>query len=241
MKKLTTSLIVLLLSLLMGCGCTSTSTQKNEPPAVSVVGWKPTVAPERDSTGYYTEGGMISFIRPEETRDLVKAFEKDRSGARLDWNEPVTYVAIADWLSRQHGFHYQSDLDKLVETRPDGTEVVLHTQPGDHWKTPAETIRDNGGDCEDFSILMLSFLREAGCVKNLRIVLGRVEGHEGPGLHLWVSVSLRKGQESREIVIDSFPYKVYYRDDDGLIIGEGKLYRGTILRVAEIPLGGVCR
>lgn len=51
---------------------------------------------------------------------------------------------INDWLMKE-GFKYISD-----KTR------------GDEWKTPEHTIKDKGGDCEDFAILAENILENLG-------------------------------------------------------------------------------
>jgi hypothetical protein len=56
-------------------------------------------------------------------------------------NTPET---LAEWF-REEGFSYQA-------------EALFQ----DHWKTPEETIRDKGGDCEDFAFLTDKVLSDNG-------------------------------------------------------------------------------
>lgn len=43
----------------------------------------------------------------------------------------------------------------------------------DHWKTPEETIKDKGGDCEDFAILTLSYLKQWGYNSHMVLLQSR--------------------------------------------------------------------
>ena len=54
-------------------------------------------------------------------------------------NDPVT---LGNWLT--NNFTYQDEA------------------PEEYWKTPKETVRDKGGDCEDFAILAQYVLKKLG-------------------------------------------------------------------------------
>jgi len=52
-------------------------------------------------------------------------------------------------------------------TTPETLEIWLQdftyqAEEGDYWKSPKETIRDKGGDCEDFAILVDHVLSDLG-------------------------------------------------------------------------------
>jgi len=42
------------------------------------------------------------------------------------------------------------------------TNFTYQWEDGDYWKTPKETVKDKGGDCEDFSILAKKILTDLG-------------------------------------------------------------------------------
>ena len=63
------------------------------------------------------------------------------------------------------------DLGKWLETN-----FTYQSEVGDYWKTPEETIRDKGGDCEDLSILAEYVLRDLKYEAWFIVMLNRTEG-----------------------------------------------------------------
>lgn len=131
--------------------------------------------------GIYTAESMARFVVPNETKALVEHFQLEHE---LDWDKPVdTINSILRWFNRY--FRYISDGDQ------------------DRWQTPITTIIRLGGDCEDLSILIVSFLRQAGFDGPLQMILGRsLNG----GMHVWVQLDL-PGYELA--FIDHTPYRLY--------------------------------
>lgn len=60
--------------------------------------------------------------------------------------------------------------------------------PEDYWKTPYETERDGGGDCEDLSLWLLHKLTNMGY--DCWLVMGR---DEVPDIHVWVRIKANNG------------------------------------------------
>ena len=62
---------------------------------------------------------------------------------------------VGDWL--KNNFTYQSE-------------------EGDYWKTPEETVKDKGGDCEDTAILAEKILRDLGYKAWFIVMTNRTRG-----------------------------------------------------------------
>lgn len=82
------------------------------------------------------------------------------------------WMAIKDWVATNIEYSYDSHIH--------GTR--------DYWQLPQETIQSGYGDCEDFSILMVSLLRAAGwSIDEAYVVVGcETEG----GCHAWVRLNV---------------------------------------------------
>lgn len=79
------------------------------------------------------------------------------------------WMAIKDWIASNIEYSYDN---------------------GDHWKLPRETIQSGYGDCEDYSILMVSMLRAAGwSVNEAYVVIGKPKSGSG-GWHAWVRLNV---------------------------------------------------
>lgn len=47
----------------------------------------------------------------------------------------------------------------------------------DYWKTPEETLRDKGGDCEDMAFLSQKILKQLGYTSHILIMTNKENGH----------------------------------------------------------------
>lgn len=47
----------------------------------------------------------------------------------------------------------------------------------DYWKTPEETVKDKGGDCEDFAILAKKILKDLGYEPHLVVLRTTLKAH----------------------------------------------------------------
>ncbi|MDH5779634.1 MAG: transglutaminase-like cysteine peptidase [Candidatus Bathyarchaeota archaeon] len=81
------------------------------------------------------------------------------------------WMAIKDWVAGEIEYSYDSTSH--------GTR--------NYWQLPRETILSGSGDCEDFSILMVSLLRAAGWSVNEAYV---VVGCDTDGCHAWVRLNV---------------------------------------------------
>ena len=68
------------------------------------------------------------------------------------------YLNFSEWISE---FTYRAEKDGE-----------------DYWKTPEETIKDRGGDCEDFAILAVDTLRGLGYKMYLIVITHRSGGKQ---------------------------------------------------------------
>ena len=77
-------------------------------------------------------------------------------------NDPVA-EQIADWIDDNYGD--SSDLKKVsIATEIVATNIEYEDDYPyfDHYKLPWETVRDGTGDCEDYSMLLVSILQSLG-------------------------------------------------------------------------------
>ena len=135
---------------------------------------------------------MLLVLGQETSRvDDVKAIA-DQLGLRI--KEPVA-VGDDSWRSVEDAYYW---VVAHVAYQPDDNTVV--TVLGERWgllenerfKSPAETLRDGAGDCEDMAIL-LTCLLEAGGAKNVRTVVGVYRtGTEQHG-HAWTEILTSTG------------------------------------------------
>jgi len=80
------------------------------------------------------------------------------------------YAAVRDWVSSNIGYAY----DTSVHGR-------------EYWQLPRETLQRRTGDCEDFSLLLVSLLRATGYSEDRVFV---VIGRKSEGYHAWVRIRL---------------------------------------------------
>lgn len=130
---------------------------------------------------YYAAQSMVQYVIPDETAELATEFLASNPEP-LEWGTISLYDKIANWLN-QFNWEYQKD------------------PSFDLWRSPANTIENEGGDCEDGAILIASLLLELGCPNKMALVLVRLPSG---GLHVYLSIQLQ-GNDFR---IESFPYFV---------------------------------
>lgn len=83
------------------------------------------------------------------------------------------WMAIKDWIA--NNIEYSSDNDR---------------HGGEYWQLPRETIQSGHGDCEDFSILMVSLLRADGwSIDKVYAVVGKPKTSDG-FWHVWVRLNV---------------------------------------------------
>lgn len=83
------------------------------------------------------------------------------------------WMAIKDWCSSNIKYSYDSD-----------------RYGREYWQLPRETIQSGYGDCEDFSILMVSLLRAAGwSIDEVYAVEGKPKTGSG-SWHVWVRLNV---------------------------------------------------
>ncbi len=219
-----TSIILLLLLLFISCSCLSPQALLIKPkktPKTEIEEFfqpklskpRPPKTPERYGQ-YYTPESMIQYVRPVETRAFARQIKKDVNPKfKWDWTKIHTFHVVATWLNSQPHFVYRQDPDSI-----------------DLWRTPADTIRNRGGDCEDWAILVAALLRELGCPNPMRLIVGRTPGSKV--LHAWISVTT---VDLYELTIDSFPYSLSFSQDTRKFPTLSTPYVGAVLRMVEIP------
>lgn len=146
--------------------------------------------------GYYSTVGMISYVVPGETAELATAFRQNHPG-ELAWDNRAAYDVVVAWLNTL-----------MLQYKEDPEINGRH----DLWRSPSNTIENEGGDCEDFAILVGSFLRELGCPNSMFLVLVRVSN----GLHIYLSIN---GLPRGPLVINSHPYYSTY-SPNGEVLAE---------------------
>jgi hypothetical protein len=52
---------------------------------------------------------------------------------------------------------------------------TYQAEKGEYWKTPEETVRDKGGDCEDFAILADYILKDLNYKSKIIIITGIID------------------------------------------------------------------
>ena len=84
---------------------------------------------------------------------------------------------VPDWVTTP---------DKLSTWMTAKMEYQAECDDCDKWKKPEETIKDLGGDCEDFAILAKAVLKDLGMESTLIFISGKeeVEGKEKTTGHM---------------------------------------------------------
>jgi plasmid rolling circle replication initiator protein Rep len=90
-----------------------------------------------------------------------------------------------------------SDLGKWLSE-----SFTYQAEKEDYWKTPEETVKDKGGDCEDFAILAQKVLEDLG-YKAYLIILANKETNKGH------AVCLFKEKDGTFSVFDNYTYTKY--------------------------------
>jgi len=119
------------------------------------------------------------FITPNEA-NIVSIKNKI-----LNSKFPLTpdWIVLKDWVATN--IKYPSN-DVNGDGEPD-YDYVKHGK-WEYWQLPKETLQLRMGDCEDYSILLVSLLRAAGwSPDDVYVVIGK--NSEGKG-HAWVKIKL---------------------------------------------------
>jgi transglutaminase-like putative cysteine protease len=119
------------------------------------------------------------FITPNETNvvSIKNQILSNKFPLTPDW------IALKDWVATN--IKYPPD-DANGDGDPD-YDYIKHSK-WEYWQLPKETLQLKTGDCEDYSILLVSLLRAAGWSQNdVYVVLGR--NSEGKG-HAWVKIKI---------------------------------------------------
>lgn len=153
-------------------------------------------APIKPSNVYKAEE-YTQFVKPEECKDLVIEFREQYKD--FNFEAPNAFYAVTGFLR---------------------TKAPYKSDEYEFWRTPAQTLRNGGGDCEDISILTASFLIALGYKHRITIVCGKVPH---AGLHIWLSV-VYPGVD--DVVLDN--YNVYILSDRSNFFDRSYLYRGSI-------------
>lgn len=119
------------------------------------------------------------FITPKE------AYVSSIKNQILSNKFPLTpdWIALKDWVKTN--IEYPLD-DADGDGDPD-YDYIKHGK-WEYWQLPKETLQLRTGDCEDYSILLVSLLRAAGWAPDdVYVVLGK--NSEGEG-HAWVKIKI---------------------------------------------------
>lgn len=112
---------------------------------------------------------------------------------------------IEAWYEREH-FYYQAEKN-------------------DYWKTPEETIRGKGGDCEDFAILTNYILKDLGYESHILIFFGinKINNkisfyghaicifHDSNGWYIYDNMTYMKWKFDKPTDYLNFVYKGWYK------------------------------
>lgn len=142
-------------------------------------------------SGVTSRGDSIHPHRPRVLGYIEHLGHRARLYSQESFEKWLTTEGISDYLSKHEWnasdgiwvYKRLLELNKLVEYKSD--------TKGDYYKTPLETLKDKGGDCEDLSILTAVYLRWCGYPHEITIFYGKrystSENH-----HLWVYLPKEK-------------------------------------------------
>jgi len=110
---------------------------------------------------------VTRFIQPN--NQLVQATLKEILANKSPFESDLQ--AIRNWVATN--IMYESDPEKPPLKIRIRNLVTTDMSYSDYWHYPEETIKDREGDCEDFAILLCSFLRAYGySPDDIYVVLG---------------------------------------------------------------------
>lgn len=152
--------------------------------------------------------------------DYVRPMQYDNPESMFKWAEvlkkqPVkagsgkpTLAKLMDVFSKAGGIQYVEDYKQYDK---------WYKQPNprfDYWATPAETLKNKAGDCEDFALLWYYAAREAGFKpEQMAVVVGFLPKQESQG-HAILAAEV----EGVEYVLDSYSMTIkpseYYTEEN---------------------------
>ncbi|MFQ6122206.1 MAG: transglutaminase-like domain-containing protein [Dehalococcoidales bacterium] len=165
------------------------------------------IQPEMDSLKAERDQMLSSYVSLRDQINLRLGFRQD--GQRLinpDDPEVVAKVQeITDGYSEEELWHdyaslYQWTMRNIKYSLDSPTPILPESVTGtlewgyDFWRTPAETIRDGTGDCEDISVLLTSMLLNYNQRKFPVCVIGIQTAGSNPKAHVAVAI-LNEGDQ----------------------------------------------
>lgn len=123
------------------------------------------------------------FITPGDEKVSVKALEIAGTFSEDNhemWND---YHRLYQWVVNNIKYSYDSYVPILPQI-PSGTL----TWSRDYWRTPAETLQDKTGDCEDMAVLLTSLLCN---YNNEKYSVWAIEIHNEDSGHLAVAIPVK--------------------------------------------------
>jgi len=108
-----------------------------------------------------------------------------------------------------------------------GLNYILEEGDNNYWKTPEETLRDGGGDCEDMSLYLMDLIRDER--PSARIILGYLDLRDKTTAHAWIELKI----EGDVYVVDPTMKRVIKREKLSHYDYAGMLNNNTI-RVNKI-------
>ncbi len=87
-------------------------------------------------------------------------------------------------IKREIKSYTENQTQKIIKNYDDLT-YIPEKRGKDHWKSPLETIRDRGGDCEDLATVVFFVLRNQNTEYRYRICVGLRSGSSNY-YHVWV-------------------------------------------------------
>lgn len=101
------------------------------------------------------EESTSSELIPESVANLFEGFDADRNG-KLSIGEAQEFFY---WVENNVAYRYDNE---YAENTIVGLEVGDGREGGDYRQTPAETLSEKAGDCEDMATLEVAFYRHFG-------------------------------------------------------------------------------
>ncbi|MCD6323783.1 MAG: hypothetical protein J7L55_01575 [Desulfurococcales archaeon] len=123
-----------------------------------------------NATNALTARTSLTKVSPELRRSFMRVARAEGPRVmKVAGLRSVTPLTIFEWV--EMNLYYQEDPDIPVPTA--SGVFISHNL----WKLPNETITDQGGDCEDLSLLIYEFLRASGVRAWILIASGGSEEH----------------------------------------------------------------
>jgi len=127
------------------------------------------------------------FITPDDPK--ISAIVQEITGGYSEEEFWKDYIRLFQWIM----VNIKYSLDSPIPLLPESINETLDWGK-DFWRTPAETIRDRTGDCEDMAVLLTSMLLNYNQRRFPTWVVGVKDPDPKPKAHVAVAIPLQNNQ-----------------------------------------------